>query len=1067
MGIFGRFLSRRRTAQPPPSPEILASHPAVVLGQQVLGGELSLDHAFAVARERGERHGIGPATDVSELIKQGAVAGHAREAVVMQQLLIEQLTAARPRLAETEYTNTALWVLADWVDIVTAALQPYGDALLYESAVRSGGQAAEYARRRGRPDLEGMVYHRLGALHLDTYSHGGGGVGEYWGRHREWLDKARHSDDLDTVMAIAGRVLLDERHDDEQANRSDEQRDDYLDGELDDSQEPTGRLRFTDAEHEMPPVSRAFELAADYFGRAARLRPDPWRGYSMKALAQTLCTQQLLGLAPITNQQVADSCHEALRHLSADAIEDRMFLLAVLQGQGQTSPAAAVDVETLLSGGLDDLVRRYGEIGAWDAVSHAVTLVSADDPMTAARLLDLQRTLTEAWKDEERRTRHLLERLQLTARRQSPAWMRRLTPEGLDAALQRVRADRSLSPKERGYAYVIAARLAASVDRESLALDLVETAVTLLNPIPDDQLDCFRLFYAALHIGEAVNDVRASNPIDAAAAYCSAIAYLLDAGSSDRALELLRRIELLVQDAPANAALMIPSLADVALPLEAAAGKVATRRLQDLYRHFAALMFDQGTNADVLLILVQLAKGAARTWLMRNGFKAVLLQGPDPTVLPRPQELLSHPWDDEYFDQDERLLAYASGRERRPLDTEHDRAANQRARFSDDVWLALLRAVTGAGDTAVRLPDELRAELQADTVLLVHWPTMNMELTQVIVTLLVTRERAEVVVRSDELPAATYSMKDGERTLVLPPESLFLAELRQLLRRDPRPRMVRPECVEPLSNMLQDMFQPLLLHMDELKAAGKTHVMISPYGPYRFFPLHLAGDPGHPVCADFSVSYLSDLGGLSRQPASATRRRPLAAFGLTYGDRDDLPALGRTEEELGGVCRPFSVQPVIDARATKAELLAALSSARRVHLRAHGAHDIDAPMLQTVYLTPSSTDDGRLFAYEVLSLDLSGLELVTLSACETGLGRFDEADNVAGLAANLLLTGSANVVSTLWPAAERASTTFFPILYQELARGARVRDAFDQAQRETRRLFPEYRDWGTFVLYEG
>jgi CHAT domain-containing protein len=124
-------------------------------------------------------------------------------------------------------------------------------------------------------------------------------------------------------------------------------------------------------------------------------------------------------------------------------------------------------------------------------------------------------------------------------------------------------------------------------------------------------------------------------------------------------------------------------------------------------------------------------------------------------------------------------------------------------------------------------------------------------------------------------------------------------------------------------------------------------------------------------------------------------------------------------------------------------------------------------MLQTVYLAPSSTDDGRLFAYEVLSLDLSALELVTLSACETGLGRFDEADNVAGLAANLLLRGCNNVVSTLWPAAERASTTFFPVMYQELAQGARVRQAFDEAQRETRRLFPEYRDWGTFILYEG
>jgi len=41
----------------------------------------------------------------------------------------------------------------------------------------------------------------------------------------------------------------------------------------------------------MPSVERAFELAADYFGRAAELRPDEWRGYSYKGLVQTYHVQ--------------------------------------------------------------------------------------------------------------------------------------------------------------------------------------------------------------------------------------------------------------------------------------------------------------------------------------------------------------------------------------------------------------------------------------------------------------------------------------------------------------------------------------------------------------------------------------------------------------------------------------------------------------------------------------------------------------------------------------------------------------------------------------------------------
>jgi CHAT domain-containing protein len=115
-------------------------------------------------------------------------------------------------------------------------------------------------------------------------------------------------------------------------------------------------------------------------------------------------------------------------------------------------------------------------------------------------------------------------------------------------------------------------------------------------------------------------------------------------------------------------------------------------------------------------------------------------------------------------------------------------------------------------------------------------------------------------------------------------------------------------------------------------------------------------------------------------------------------------------------------------------------------------------------LAPDDESDGRLSAYELLGLDLRGLELVTLSACNTALGRFDWADNLLGLPAALLLAGTSAIVGALWPVETHASECFFVTFYRELRKRAAPLDAFAAAQKQTREQFPAYSDWGPFYF---
>jgi CHAT domain-containing protein len=105
-----------------------------------------------------------------------------------------------------------------------------------------------------------------------------------------------------------------------------------------------------------------------------------------------------------------------------------------------------------------------------------------------------------------------------------------------------------------------------------------------------------------------------------------------------------------------------------------------------------------------------------------------------------------------------------------------------------------------------------------------------------------------------------------------------------------------------------------------------------------------------------------------------------------------------------------------------------------------------------------------LRAHELLSLDLRGTEMVTISACETSLGRIDTADNPRGLVASLLLAGVRCVVGTLWEVRSDTAADFFTSLYQQVKTGVAPREAFTMAQRGTRARYPVYRDWGAFTF---
>ncbi len=118
-----------------------------------------------------------------------------------------------------------------------------------------------------------------------------------------------------------------------------------------------------------------------------------------------------------------------------------------------------------------------------------------------------------------------------------------------------------------------------------------------------------------------------------------------------------------------------------------------------------------------------------------------------------------------------------------------------------------------------------------------------------------------------------------------------------------------------------------------------------------------------------------------------------------------------------------------------------------------------------------SGDDGYLTAEELTWLDLSGVELVVLSACETGLGRAASGEGLMGLRRALRIAGADTVISSLWSVKDESTAELMQSFYanlffeglgrHEALRAAQLEMLRNNRAREGRGL-PS--TWGAFVL---
>ncbi|HEX3093090.1 MAG TPA: CHAT domain-containing tetratricopeptide repeat protein [Candidatus Angelobacter sp.] len=271
-----------------------------------------------------------------------------------------------------------------------------------------------------------------------------------------------------------------------------------------------------------------------------------------------------------------------------------------------------------------------------------------------------------------------------------------------------------------------------------------------------------------------------------------------------------------------------------------------------------------------------------------------------------------------------------------------------------------------------------------------------------------------------------------------------------------------------------------------------SHVLIVPDGFLSLIPFELLPTaPGKPLLESRDVTYMPSAVLLLRgalQNASATRlpwQQQLVGFGdpavigggessLTSAPRGEIPgSLPASGEEIRGIARMSAgrTRLFLGAEDRKQAFFdSARSGAALLHVSTHAVADMDDPERSRLLFSPDEPGqpNNYLFLKELYDLDLRGMSLATLSACDTERGSLVPGEGIQAFSRVLLAAGSRSALTTLWRVPDGPTSEFMQHFYFYLLK---KRKSKAEALRLTKLEFlhsgtalshPRY--WAAFVL---
>lgn len=243
-----------------------------------------------------------------------------------------------------------------------------------------------------------------------------------------------------------------------------------------------------------------------------------------------------------------------------------------------------------------------------------------------------------------------------------------------------------------------------------------------------------------------------------------------------------------------------------------------------------------------------------------------------------------------------------------------------------------------------------------------------------------------------------------------------------------------------------------------------TNLTIVAHGSLHYLPFNALHDGSRFLVETYSIRLLPAATVLKfLQSPVGQKPGTLLAFG-NPDLKDSRYDLAFAQAEAQNIVRIFPTsRALMRGQATKTAFQRYATDFRMLHVASHGEFDPAKPLTSSLLLAPDMGSDGRLSVSDLYSMRIDA-DLVTLSACETGLGRIANGDDVVGLTRGFLYAGTRSVVASLWQVDDRATGELMTAFYKSLAKGTGKREALRAAQVGFLKTEPNPFFWAAFQL---
>ena len=163
--------------------------------------------------------------------------------------------------------------------------------------------------------------------------------------------------------------------------------------------------------------------------------------------------------------------------------------------------------------------------------------------------------------------------------------------------------------------------------------------------------------------------------------------------------------------------------------------------------------------------------------------------------------------------------------------------------------------------------------------------------------------------------------------------------------------------------------------------------------------------------------------------------------------RDNLGLLLFNTDEVQGIQEIIGGNTWVGATATKAQFLEIAENSKILHFATHAK--LDDRDQDYSYLSFSSTTDSlvadKLYIRELYAQKIP-VEMVVLSACETGVGEIQEGEGIISLARGFAYAGASSIVTSLWAVNDQSTARIMTDFYTKLNDGQEKDEALRSAK---------------------